>query len=170
MIAPKANAEFVAAMEQVLDVYRRPYDPDHPVVCMDETPRQLIAETREALPAAAGQPQKVDYEYRRMGTCNVFMAAEPLAGKRMTKVAERRAKRDFAQFLSDIAERYRSAKTITLVMDNLNTHRPGALYEVFEPSAAKALWDRFEFVYTPKHGSWLNVAESEISVMARQCL
>ncbi len=156
MIPPKASAEFVAAMEQVLDVYHRPYDPDCPVVCMDETPRQLIGETREPLPASAGQPRRVDYEYRRMGTCNVFMAAEPLAGTRMTKVTERRAKCDFAQFLSDIAQRYRSAKTITLVMDNLNTHRPGALYEVFEPGVAKALWDRFEFVYTPKHGSWLN--------------
>lgn len=100
----------------------------------------------------------------------MFMATEPLAGKRMTKVTERRTKCDFAQFVNDIANRYRSAKTITLVMDNLNTHRPGALYEALEPSVAKALWDRFEFIYTPKHGSWLNVAESEISVMARQCL
>lgn len=170
MIPPTANAEFVAAMEQVLDVYRRPYDPNDPVVCMDETPRQLIAETRAPVPASAGQPCKVDYEYRRMGTCNVFMATEPLAGTRMTKVTERRAKCDFAQFINAIANRYRSAKTITLVMDNLNTPRPGALYEVFEPRVAKALWDRFEFIYTPKHGSWLNVAEAEISVMARQCL
>ncbi len=137
---------------------------------MDETPRQLIGETRAALPVRAGEPCKVDYEYRRMGTCNVFMATEPLVGTRMTKVTERRAKCDFTHFVRGIAQRYESAKTITLVMDNLNTHSPGALYEAFEPAQAKALWDRFEFVNTPKHGSWLNVAEAEISVMSRQCL
>ena len=167
MIPPKGNAEFVAAMELVLDVYRRPYQAEYPVVCMDETPRQLIGETRAVLPVRPDEPCKVDYEYRRMGTCNVFMATEPLAGTRMT---ERRAKCDFAHFVRDIAQRYESAKTITLVMDNLNTHSPGALYEAFEPAQAKALRDRFEFVYNPKHGSWLNVAEAEISVMSRQCL
>ena len=170
MIPPQGNAEFVAAMEQVLDVYHRPYDAAFPVVCMDETPRQLIREMRTPVPMGPGRPARHDYEYRRCGTCNVFMATEPLAGKRMTKVTERRTKTDWAQFLADIATRYRDATRITLVMDNLNTHRPGALYEAYPPAQAKALWDRFEFVYTPKHGSWLNVAEVELNVMNRQCL
>ena len=170
MIPPQGNADFAAAMEKVLDVYRRPYDAAFPVVCMDETPRQLISETREPVPAAAGRPAREDYEYRRRGSCNVFMATEPLAGRRMTKVTARRTKTDWAHFLNDIAERHPGAKRITLVMDNLNTHRPGALYAAFPPAEAKALWDRFEFVYTPKHGSWLNVAEVELNVMTRQCL
>ena len=170
MIPPQGNGDFAAAMERVLDVYRRPLDPALPVVCMDETPRQLISETRVPIPAKPGRPGRHDYEYRRCGTCNVFMAAEPLAGKRMTKVTERRTKVDWAHFLADIAERYADAESITLVMDNLNTHRPGALYEAYPPAQAKALWDRFEFVYTPKHGSWLNVAEIELNVMIRQCL
>ena len=170
MIPPQGNADFAAAMERVLDVYRRPYDAPFPVVCMDETPRQLISETREPVPAAPGRPAREDYEYRRCGSCNVFMATEPLAGRRMTKVTARRTKTDWAHFLNDIAGRHPEAKKITLVMDNLNTHRPGALYEAFPPPEAKALWDRFEFVYTPKHGSWLNVAEVELSVMIRQCL
>ena len=157
-------------MERVLDVYRRPYDADFPVVCMDETPRQLIGETRTPVPPAPGRPAREDYEYRRLGTCNVFMATEPLAGRRQTKVTERRTKIDWARFLRDIAAQYPDATRITLVMDNLNTHRPGALYETFEPAEAKALWDRFEFVHTPTHGSWLNVAEVELNVMIRQCL
>ena len=156
MIPPQGNADFAAAMEKVLDVYRRPYDAAFPVVCMDETPRQLISATRE------------DYEYRRRGSCNVFMATEPLARRRMTKVTARRTKTDWGALLNDIAERHPGAQRITLVMDNLNTHRPGA--EAFPPAEAKALWDRFEFVYTPKHGSWLNVAEVELNVMTRQCL
>ena len=138
-------------MERVLDVYRRPYDENSPVVCMDETPRQLIAETRVPIPPAPGRDGRQDYEYRRRGTCNVFMANESLAGRRMTKVTERRTKTDWARFLDDIAGQYPDATRITLVMDNLNTHRPGALYETFEPARAKALWDRFEFVHTPKH-------------------
>ena len=170
MIPPQRNADFAAGMERVLDIYRRPYDPNFPVVCMDETPRQLIGETRTPVPAAPGRPAREDYEYRRLGTCNVFMATEPLAGRRYTEVTERRTKTDWAQFVRDIAARYPDATRITLVMDNLNTHRPGALYETFEPAEAKALWDRFEFVYTPKHGSWLNVAEVELNVMIRQCL
>ena len=170
MIPPQGNADFAAAMEKVLDVYRRPYDAAFPVVCMDETPRQSIGETRKAVPAAPGRPAREDYEYRRLGICNVFMAAEPLAGRRMTKVTERRTKTDWALLPSDIAERHPDAKRITLVMDNLNTHRPGAFYETFDPTRAKALWDRFEFVHTPKHGSWLNVAEVELNVMIRQCL
>ena len=159
MIPPQGNADFAAAMEQVLDVYRRPYDPARPVVCMDETPRQLIRETRETLAARPGRPARHDYEYQRCGTCNVFMATEPLAGKRTTKVTGRKAKTDWAHFLAEIAADHAAADRITLVMDNLNTHRPGALYETFPPARAKALRDRFEFVYTPKHGSWLNVAE-----------
>ena len=157
-------------MERVLDVYRRPYDPAFPVVCMDETPRQLIRETRVPIPSAPGRVLRQDYEYRRCGTCNVFMATEPLAGRRMTKVTARRTKTDWAHFLNDIARQHPDAQRITLVMDNLNTHRPGAFYEAFPPEQAKALWDRFDFVYTPKHGSWLNVAEIELSVMIRQCL
>ena len=170
MIPPRGNADFAAAMERVLDVYRRPYDPALPVICMDETPRQLIGETRAPVPAVPGRARRHDYEYRRLGTCNVFMATEPLAGWRMTKVTARRTKIDCAHFLHDIAQRYPNAKRITLVMDNLSTHRPGALYESFPPIQAKALWDRFEFVYTPIHGSWLNVAEVEHNVMIRQCL
>ena len=137
---------------------------------MDETPRQLLRETRVPIPGRRARPARHDYEYQRCGTCNVFMATEPLAGKRMTKVTERKTKIDWAQFLADIAARYEHATRITLVMDNLSTHRPGALYEAYPPAQAKALWDRFEFVYTPKHGSWLNVAEVELNVMIRQCL
>ena len=137
---------------------------------MDETPRQLIRETRMPIPVGPGQPARHDYEYERCGTCNVFMACEPLAGKRMTRVTERRTKIDWARFIQELAHLYASASRIILVMDNLNTHRPGALYEAFPPDEAKALWDRFEFVYTPKHGSWLNVAEIELSVLVRQCL
>ena len=170
VIPPQGNGHFAAAMEQVLDVYRRPYDPAYPVVCMDETPRQLIRQTRVPIPGRPAQPARHDYEYRRCGVCNVFMATEPLAGKRLTKVTERKTKIDWARFLADIAARYAHARTITLVMDNLNTHRPGALYEAYPPAQAKALWDRFEFVHTPKHGSWLNVAEVELNVMIRQCL
>jgi hypothetical protein len=170
VIAPEANAEFVAAMERVLDVYKRPLDAKHPVVCMDETPRQLIGQTREVIPAAPEQPEREDYEYTRLGTCNVFMACEPLTGQRMAQVTQQRTKRDWALFIEQIAQRYSQAERITLVMDNLNTHTPAALYETFDPQKAKALWDRFEFVYTPKHGSWLNMAEIEINVMVRQCL
>jgi len=157
-------------MERVLDLYLRPYDPYYPVICMDETPHQLIGETRKAIPPAPGSPARYDYEYRRLGTCNVFMATEPLVGWRLTKVTERRTIADWAHFVRDIATQFPDATRVILVMDNLNTHRPGALYDTFEPAEAKALWDRFEFVYTPKHGSWLNVAEIEINVMIRQCL
>jgi hypothetical protein len=157
-------------MEQVLEIYKRPYDPLHPVVCMDESPRQLIRETRPALSAEPGRVERYDYEYERCGVCNVFMAVEPLAGKRLVEIKERRAKKDWALFLRTVAQRYSGAERITLVMDNLNTHGPGSLYEIFPPPEAKALWDRFEFVYTPKHGSWLNIAEIEISILIRQCL
>ena len=235
-------------MEQVLDVYKRPHDPRYPVVCMDESPRQLIRETR--LPLAVGpsvaarhdyeyqrcgvctvfmaveplagqrtvriterrtkqdwarflqdidgqyrRAEKItlvmdnlnthgpgslyatlapqvrhDYEYQRCGVCTVFMAVEPLAGQRTVRITERRTKQDWARFLQDIDGQYRRAEKITLVMDNLNTHGPGSLYATLAPPAAKALWDRFEFVYTPKHGSWLNMAEIELNVLIKQCL
>ena len=170
MIPPEQNGSFVANMEMVLDVYKRPYDPRHPVVCMDESPKQLIAETKTPVAVLPGKPARHDYEYKRCGVCNIFMACEPLAGKRMVSITERKTKKDWSLFLDEIAESYQMAEEITLVMDNLNTHTPGALYETFSPEKAKALWDRFKFVYTPKHGSWLNMAEIELNVLISQCL
>jgi len=157
-------------MEKVLDVYKRPYDARFPVICMDESPRQLIDEVKTPIPGAPGRSARHDYEYRRHGVCNVFMANEPLAGKRMAKITERKTKQDWACFIAEIETRYGDAEKITLVMDNLNTHKPGSLYEAFPPEKAKKLWERFEFVYTPKHGSWLNMAEIELNVLIRQCL
>ena len=157
-------------MEKVLEVYKRPYDKRFPVVCMDESPKQLIRETRLPVPMNPGMPARYDYEYERCGVCNIFMAGEPLAGKRMVRVTERRTKRDWARFVKEIAEQYPQAERITLVMDNLSTHKPGSLYESFSPEEAKRLWDRFDFVFTPKHGSWLNVAEIELNVLNGQCL
>jgi DDE superfamily endonuclease len=170
VIPPEQNSSFVAHMERVLDIYKRPFDPQRPVVCMDESPKQLIAETRVPIPGSPGRVARHDYEYRRCGVCTVFLASEPLAGKRMVRVTERRTKRDWAHFVEEVADQYQSAQKITLVMDNLNTHVPGSLYETFAPDKAKALWDRFEFVYTPKHGSWLNMAEIELNVLGGQCL
>ncbi len=157
-------------MEQVIDVYKRPHDPRYPVVCMDESPRQLIRETRLPLAVGPSVAARHDYEYQRCGVCTVFMAVEPLAGQRMVRITERRTKQDWARFLQDIDGQYRRAEKITRVMDNLNTHGPGSLYATLAPPAAKALWDRFEFVYTPKHGSWLNMAEIELNVLIKQCL
>lgn len=157
-------------MELVLDVYKRPYDARFPVVCMDESPRQLIDEVKTPIPASPGQSARHDYEYKRCGTCNIFMANEPLAGTRMVEVTERKTKMDWAFFVEKIASCYEDAEKITLVMDNLNIHAPGSLYEAFAPKKAKALWDRFEFVFTPKHGSWLNMAEIELNVLIGQCL
>ena len=157
-------------MEMVLDVYKRPFDPRYPVVCMDESPKQLIAETKVPIPASPGRTAKHDYEYRRCGLCNVFLACEPLTGKRTVKITERKTKLDWACFIEEIADQYKNAEKIILVMDNLSTHNPGSFYEEFPPNEAKALWDRFEFVYTPKHGSWLNMAEIELNVLTRQCL
>ncbi len=157
-------------MEQVLDVYKRPYEERFPVVCMDESPRQLIAEAKTPVPASPGRPARYDYEYKRCGTCNIFMANEPLAGTRIVEVTEHKTKVDWAFFVEKIASRYEDAEKITLVMDNLNTHVPGSLYEAFAPEKAKVLWDRFEFVFTPKHGSWLNMAEIELNVLIGQCL
>jgi hypothetical protein len=157
-------------MEKVLDVYKRPLDSRYPVVCMDESPKQLIAETKVPIPASPGQPAKHDYEYERCGTCNIFLACEPLDGKRTVKVTERKTKLDWAYFIEEIAGQYESAEKITLVMDNLNTHVISSLYEAFEPKEARRLAERLEIHYTPKHGSWLNVAEIELSVFTKQCL
>jgi len=156
-------------MENVLDVYKRPYSPDNPVVCMDESPKQLIGETRITNKMKDGCKLQ-DYEYSRKGVCNIFMANEPLSGKRIVKITERKTKQDWAEFIKDIADQYPKAKKITLVMDNFSTHKSASLYERYEPKQAKELWDRFEFVYTPKHGSWLNVAEIELNVLNSQCL
>ena len=160
----------MANMEKVLDIYKRILDPRYPVVCMDESPRQLISEIRVPILASPGRSARYDCEYRRCGVCNIFLACEPLAGKRMVKVTEKRAKSDWAYFIEEIAGKYKEAQKIILVMDNLNTHAPGSLYETFSPEKAKELWDRFEFIYTPKHGSWLNMAEIELNVLTGQCL
>ena len=170
MIPPKQSGEFVAHMERVLDVYKRPYNPDNPVVCMDESPKQLIEAARLPLPIKSGIDKKEDYEYIRHGVVNIFMANEPLKGKRLVEVTDFKKKKDWALFIKKIADQYTEAKKITLVMDNFNTHTPSALYETFEPKEAKRLWDRFEFVYTPKHGSWLNMAEIELHTLNTQCL
>lgn len=171
MIPPKANAEFVCAMEDVLEVYKRPHDPRRPVVCLDETSKQLVGETRSPVPAAPGQLRRVDYEYERKGTANLFMTFEPLVGKRWVKVPRRRTLQDFAEVIRELVdERYRQADKIVLVMDNLNTHKLASLYETFEPAEARCLVERLEMHHTPKHGSWLNMAETELSVLARQCL
>jgi len=136
---------------------------------MDESPKQLIKETRAPVAAAPGRPERYDYEHERCGVCNIFMANEPLAGKRFVKVRERKTKSDWAEFIKEIAEHYQDAERITLVMDNLSTHKAGSLYEAFAPEEAKEIRDRFEFVYTPKHGSWLNMAEIELNVLMGQC-
>ena len=158
-------------MERVLDVYKKPYDPNYPVVCMDESPKQLIEEGRASIAMVPGQEARVDYEYIRKGVVNIFMANEPLKGKRLVEVTEFKTKKDWALFVKRIAdELYSKAKRITLVMDNFKTHSASAFYETFEPKEAKRLWDKFEFVFTPKHGSWLNMAEIELHVLNGQCL
>jgi len=157
-------------MEKVLEVYKRPYDEKRPVVCMDEAPKQLIGETKTPIAAKSGSEEKYDYEYVRNGVCNIFMSNEPLAGKRFVMVTERKTKQDWAVFVEEIAGQYTDAEKITLVMDNLETHKQGSLYDSFPAEKAKALWDRFEFIYTPKHGSWLNMAEIELNVLMGQCL
>jgi hypothetical protein len=158
-------------MEDTLDVYARPYDARRPVVCFDEHMVQLIAETRRPLPAAPGRPERFDYEYRRNGTRNLFLFFQPLAGWRHVRVTQQRTKLDFAhcmQYLVD--DRFPEAEIIIVVLDQLNTHGPAALYEAFEPEEAKRILDRLEFHYTPKHGSWLNMVEIEIGVLCEQCL
>jgi len=158
-------------MEHVLDIYKKPYNEDFPVVCMDESPKQLIEEGKPRLPIRPGEEQRVDYEYIRHGVVNIFMANEPLKGSRIVEVTEFKTKKDWAKFVKRIADEfYPAASKITLVMDNFKTHSASAFYETFAPEEAKRLWDRFEFVYTPKHGSWLNMAEIELHVLNGQCL
>ena len=158
-------------MEHVLDVYKRPYSKEFPVICMDESPKQLIEESKTSIAMKAGQEARIDYEYIRHGVINIFMANELLRGKRFVEVTEFKTKKDWAHFIKQIADKeYPKAKKITLVMDNFKTHTASAFYEVFEPKKAKRLWDRFEFIYTPKHGSWLNMAEIELHVLNGQCL
>jgi transposase len=165
------SGEFVAAMEEVLDLYAEPYDPTRPLIVFDETSKQLSGETRSPLPARPGQVARYDYEYQRNGTRNIFLLCEPLGGWRHVAVTEQRTMHDFAtQMKWLVDERYPHAEVIRVVLDNLNTHKPGALYETFAPAEAHRLCQKLEFHYTPKHGSWLNMAEIELSIIARQCL
>jgi hypothetical protein len=158
-------------MEDVLEVYPRPYDPQRPQVCIDETSTPLVAETRRPIPAAPGQPERVDDAYARQGTAHLCMVFEPLAGQRRVKVTERRTAVDFAHLLREVVdEPYPQAEKIVLVMDHLNTHKPASLYEAFPPVEARRLLERLEIHHTPKHGRWLDMAETELSVLARQCL
>jgi hypothetical protein len=158
-------------MEDVLEVYERPYDPDRPVVCLDEASKQIIGETRTPIPASPGRPERVDHEYTRNGTVNLFMVNEPLAGCRYVEATERRTAVDFARLLKVISDDlYSGAEKIVLVMDNLNTHEMASLYKAFEPAEARRLAERFEVHHTPKHGSWLNMAEIELAVLSGQCL
>ena len=165
------SAEFVAHMEDVLDLYAEPYDPKRPVVCFDETSTQLLAETRPSLPAEPGRPLRQDYEHRREGTRNLFLVCEPLAGWRHVAITERRTMQDFAQQMRWLVdEAYPEVAVVRVVRDNLNTHRVASLYETFPAAEARRIAKRLEFHYTPKHGSWLNMAEIEFSVLARSCL
>ncbi len=171
VIPPTADAEFVAHMEEVLETYATPYNPDRPVICMDEQPVQLHKETRTPLPATAKHGKRVDYEYERAGTASIFMFAEPLSSWREVAVRETRTKIDWATEIARLLEgRYAHCESVILVCDNLNTHTKGAFYEAFEPERARQLVRRIEFCYTPKHGSWLNIAENELSSMTRQCV
>jgi hypothetical protein len=171
VIPPEADGEFVAHMEQVLETYLQPYDARYPVVCMDEQPIQLLKETRVPVPATKDHPRRVDYEYERAGTASIFLFCEPLSGWRQVTVRERRTKVDWAREVAELlAGRYAEAEKVILVCDNLNTHSIGAFYEAFEPEKARAIVRRLEFRHTPKHGSWLNIAENELSSMTRQCI
>ncbi|HEV7881417.1 IS630 family transposase, partial [Bradyrhizobium sp.] len=168
---PDANAAFVAGMEDVLEVYQRPHDPDYPLVCLDETSKQLITETRVPIPAKPEHPARHDYEYERNGTANLFMLFAPLEGWRHVEVTDRHTAVDYAHVLKDLSDtHFVKAKKIVLVQDNLNTHKPASLYEAFPAAEARRLVERFEWHYTPKHGSWLDMAESELSVLSGQCL
>jgi len=170
-IPPKANAEFVCKMEDVLDVYKRPYDGNRPVVCMDELSKQLIKETRMPMDMKRGRPLRYDTEYERNGTNNIFIGFEPLIGKRYLAVTDRRTKVDWAHFAKELVDvHYPNAIKIILIMDNLNTHAGSSLYETFAPTEAKRILNKFEIHYSPKHGSWLNMAELELSHLSRQCL
>lgn len=171
MIPPRQNAAFVAAMEDVLEVYQRPRDPQRPLVCLDEQSKQLVQETRTPIPAAPGRPERVDYEYQRHGTANLFMLFAPLEGWRHVKATERRTKLDFAEVIRELLDvHFPEAERIVLVMDNLNTHHPSSLYEAFPPAEARRLIEKLEIHYTPKHGSWLDMAETELSILTKQCL
>jgi DDE superfamily endonuclease len=171
VIPPEQNAEFVAHMEDVLELYCLPYDPKVPLICMDEQPTQLIAETRPALPQKPGKPERYDYEYERKGTAANFMFTEPLGGWRKVSVRERRTSIDWAREMKELLDRdYPHAEKVILVCDNLNTHKTASFYEAFEPQEARRLIERLEIHYTPKHGSWLNIAEIELSVLTSQCL
>lgn len=171
VIPPKGNAAFVANMEDVLELYKRPYNPAIPVICMDEQPTQLIKETRMKIPVEPGKPERVDYEYERNGTAVNFMFTEPLAGWRKVNVRERKTSIDWAYEIKELLdEDYPEVEKVILVCDNLNTHTIASLYEAFEPEEARRLAERLEIHYTPKHGSWLNAAEIELSVFTKQCL
>jgi transposase len=170
-IPPKANAAFVCQMEAILALYAQPVDPARPLVCMDEVPKQMLADIRDPLPAEPGQPKRVDFEYQRHGSANLFMFFEPFGGQRQVQVRTTRTRLDWALAMRRLAdEYYPEAEKIVVVLDNLNTHTPAAFYLAFEPAEARRLVERFEFHFTPKHGSWLNMAEIELSVLARQCL
>ena len=171
VIPPEADAEFIAAMEDILDTYETPYDPARPVLCMDEQPVQLHKETRKPIPATKRHPRRVDYEYERCGTACVFMFTEPLSGWREATARPQRTKIDWALEMARLLDtRYKKAQTVVLVSDNLNTHTRGAFYEAFLPAKARAYVKRLDFRHTPKHGSWLNIAENELSSMTRQCV
>jgi DDE superfamily endonuclease len=171
VIPPDANAAFVAGMEDVLEVYQRPRDPACPMVCVDETSKQLIAETRVPITAKPGRPARHDYEYERNGTANLFMMFAPLEGTRHVKVTDRHAAVDYARVLRELSDtHFPKAEKIVLVQDNLSTHKPASLYEAFPAPEARRLVERFEWHYTPKHGSWLNMAESELGTLSSQCL
>ena len=171
VIPPDADAEFAAGMEDVLDVHARPYNPAFPVLGMDEQPVQMTKETREAIPATKDHPERIDYEYERAGTASLFMCTEPLVGWRKVSARPRRTKVDWALEVADLLRtRYAEAEKVILVCDNLNTHTAGAFYEAFDPQTARELVKRIEFHYTPKHGSWLNIAENELSSLTRQCI
>jgi hypothetical protein len=168
---PNVDADFVAAMEDVLDLYAQPYDPQAPRVCFDEKPLVIHGEVREPLPVKPGYAQRSDYEYERLGTANLFVFVEPLAGRRAVELTEQRTRLDFAQTIRWLVDEvYPEARVIHLVMDNLNTHTAASLYEAFPPEEAQRIWQRLEVHYTPKHGSWLNMAEIEISIFERGCL
>ena len=171
VIAPQASAGFVANMEDVLEVYQRPHDPSRPVVCLDETSKQMIVETRAPIPAAPGRKARHDYEYERNGVAHLFMMFAPLEGWRHVKVTDRHAAIDYAHVLKDLSDtHFPGAAKIVLVQDNLSTHTPASLYAAFPAAEARRLSERFEWHYTPKHGSWLDMAESELGVLATQCL
>lgn len=171
VIPPEADAEFVANMEEVLETYAQPYDPARPVLCMDEQPVQLVKETRQPIAETAKRPRRVDYEYERAGTANIFLFTEPLLGWREATARESKTKTDWALEVARLLEgRYRKCDKVILVCDNLNTHTKGAFYETFAPARARRLVRRMEFRHTPKHGSWLNIAENELSSLTRQCI